>query len=156
MAKKKPSQKHDDPVVATNRKAPHDYTIIEAMEAGVALMGTEVKSCREHHVQLQDGYVRIAGGEAWMCNVHIAPYGYGGHFNHEEKRERRLLLHARQILKLSSTLKSKGGTIIPLKMYLKNGLVKVEIAYCQGKTHGDKREAIRKREVEMEMRRARK
>ncbi len=143
-----------DPVLATNRKAFHDYTVLDRWEAGIHLCGTEVKSCRARAIQLQEGYVHIANGRALLENVHIAPYDFGNRFNHKATQTRELLMHRKEILKLSQTLKTKGGTIIPLKFYLKGGLVKVEIAYCQGKTHADKRETLKKRESDREISRA--
>lgn len=144
----------DDPVLATNRKAFHDYQVVERFEAGIQLTGTEVKSCRERSIQLQEGFARIENGEAKLYNVHISTYGFGNRFNHEEKRTRRLLLHKREILKLAQRLGTRGGTLIPIKMYLKKGLIKIEIALCMGKTHNDQRDDLRKREAEREMRRA--
>ena len=143
-----------DPVLATNRKARHDYTVVECFECGIQLTGTEVKSCRERSVQLAEGFARIENGEARLYNVHIRAYGFGNRFNHEETRMRRLLLHKREILKLGQWISTKGGTLIPLKMYLKEGLIKLELAYCQGKTHGDQREDLKRRDSEREMRRA--
>lgn len=148
-----PRKDPKDPVLATNRKAFHDYNVLERFEAGIQLVGTEVKSCRARSIQLQEGFVRIEKGQALLYNVHIAGYDFGNRFNHDVKKVRRLLLHKREILKLAQWLKTKGGTIIPLKFYLQKGLVKVEIAYCQGKTHADQRETLRKRETEREMRR---
>ena len=149
-----PRQDPKDPVVATNRKALRDYVVQERFEAGISLAGTEVKSCRERLVQLGESFARIENGEAMVYNLHIAAYGFGNRFNHEVKRPRRLLLHKKEILKLGQWLGSKGGTLIPLKMYFKQGLVKVELAYCLGKTHGDQREDIRRREADRGMRRA--
>ena len=149
-----PRRDPHDPVLASNKKAFHDYIVVERFEAGISLAGTEVKSCREKLVQLGESYVRIERGEAMVYNLHIAAYGFGNRFNHEVKRPRRLLLHKREILKLGQWLGTKGGTLIPLKMYLKQGLVKLEIAYCQGKTHGDQREDIRRREADRGIRRA--
>ena len=143
----------NDPILANNRKAFHDYTIVEKFEAGIQLTGTEVKSCRDRAVQLGEGYVKIENGQAFLYNVHISVYGFGNRFNHEVKRARRLLLHKREIRKLHQQLSTKGGTLIPLKMYLKTGLIKLEIAYCLGKTHADQRETLRKREADMDMRR---
>ena len=140
-----PRQDPKDPVVATNRKALRDYVVQERFEAGISLAGTEVKSCRERLVQLGESFARIENGEAMVYNLHIAAYGFGNRFNHEVKRPRRLLLHKKEILKLGQWLGSKGGTLIPLKMYFKQGLVKLELAYCLGKTHGDQREDIRRR-----------
>ena len=149
-----PRQDPRDPVVATNRKALRDYVVQERFEAGISLAGTEVKSCRERLVQLGESFARIENGEAIVYNLHIAAYGFGNRFNHEVKRPRRLLLHKKEILKLGQWLGSKGGTLIPLKMYFKQGLVKVELAYCLGKTHGDQREDIRRREADRGIRRA--
>ena len=142
-----------DPILANNKKAFHDYTVLEKYEVGIQLTGTEVKSCRDRAVQLGEGYVKIENGQAFLYNVHISVYGFGNRFNHEVKRARRLLLHKREIRKLHQQLSTKGGTLIPLRMYLKQGLIKLEIAYCQGKTHADQRETLRKREADMDMRR---
>ena len=103
---------------------------------------------------MTDSYVSIRNNQAWLENMHIAPYGFGNRFNHVAKQTRRLLLHKNEILKLAQWLGTKGGTLIPLKVYLKQGLVKIEIAYCQGKTHSDKRETLRKRQDDLDMRRA--
>ncbi len=149
-----PRRNPDDPVLATNKKAFHDYTILERYEAGIKLTGTEVKSCRERAVTLTDSFVRISDGEAWLHNAHIAVYGQGNRFNHPPKQQRKLLLHAAEIRKLAQMLGEKGGTVVPLRFYLKQGLVKVEIAYCKGKTHGDKREDLRRKQDDLEARRA--
>ena len=148
-----PRQDPKDPILATNRKAFHDYNVLERFEAGIQLLGTEVKSCRARAIQLQEGYIKIERNQVFLYNVHIAAYDFGNRFNHNSKQTRRLLLHRREILKLSQWLNTKGGTLIPLKFYLSKGLVKVEIAYCQGKTHADQRETLRKRETEREMQR---
>ncbi len=148
-----PRQDPKDPVLATNRKAFHDYNVRERFEAGIQLVGTEVKSCRAGAIQLQEGFVKIEKNQALLYNVHIAAYDFGNRFNHNSKQLRRLLLHKKEILKLSQWINTKGGTIIPLKFYLRKGLVKVEIAYCQGKTHADQRETLRKRETERELQR---
>ncbi|MBR7103640.1 MAG: SsrA-binding protein SmpB [Lentisphaeria bacterium] len=142
-----------DPVLASNKKAFHDYTVLDKYEAGIQLSGTEVKSCRDRAVQMGEGYIKVENCQAFLYNMHISVYGFGNRFNHEVKRPRRLLLHKREIMKLAQMVNTKGGTIVPLKMYLKNGLIKVEIAYCQGKTHADIRETLRKREADMDMRR---
>ena len=143
-----------DPTLASNRKAFHDYNVIEKFEAGIQLTGTEVKSCRARAIQLNEGFAKIEKGQLLLHNVHIAAYDFGNRFNHKATQTRELLMHRKEILKLSQTLKTKGGTIIPLKFYLKGGLVKVEIAYCQGKTHADKRETLKKRESDREISRA--
>lgn len=148
-----PRQDQKDPVLATNRKAFHDYHVMERFEAGIQLRGTEVKSCRARAIQLQEGFVKIENNQALLYNVHIAAYDFGNRFNHQSKQTRRLLLHKKEILKLAQWINTKGGTLIPLKFYLRKGLVKVEIAYCQGKTHADQRETLRKRETERELQR---
>lgn len=148
-----PRQDPKDPVLATNRKAFHDYHVVERFEAGIQLRGTEVKSCRARAIQLQEGFVKIENNQALLYNVHIAAYDFGNRFNHQSKQTRRLLLHKKEILKLAQWINTKGGTLIPLKFYLRKGLVKVEIAYCQGKTHADQRETLRKRETERELQR---
>lgn len=148
-----PRQDPKDPVLATNRKAFHDYHVMDRFEAGIQLLGTEVKSCRARAIQLQEGFVKIENNQALLYNVHIAAYDFGNRFNHKAKQTRRLLLHKKEILKLAQWLNTKGGTLIPLKFYLQKGLVKVEIAYCQGKTHADQREVLRKKETERELQR---
>ena len=147
------TQDHD-PVLASNRKALHDYNVIERYECGIELTGTEVKSCRSRAIQLSESFAKILRNQLWLLNCHISVCEFGGKFNHEIRRDRRLLMHKKEILKISQTLNLKGGTLIPLKVYLKNGLIKVELAYCQGKTHGDKRETVRERESDLAIRRA--
>jgi len=146
-------------VIATNRKAYHDYHIDDEYEAGLALTGTEIKSVRAGQVNLRDSYVQIRNGEAWLINTHIAPYDRASYENHDPRRERRLLLHKREILRLGSKVLEKGFTIIPLKIYLKGNKAKVEIALAKGKRLYDKREAIAardsQRQVERELREAR-
>jgi SsrA-binding protein len=141
-------------LIAENRKARHDYHILETWEAGVALLGTEVKSIREGRVNLRDSYARINGGEVWLNNVHISPYSHRGYANHDELRERKLLLHAHEIRKLVGSVAEKGFTLVPLEMYLKKGRVKVLLALARGKQAHDKRETIRRREVDRETRAA--
>lgn len=147
------TQDHD-PVLATNRKALHDYTVVERFECGIELTGTEVKSCRNRAIQLSESFAKILKNQLWLLNTHISVCEFGGKFNHEIRRDRRLLMHKKEILKLSQNLSLKGGTLIPLKFYLKNGLIKVELAYCQGKSHSDQRETIRQRESDLAIRRA--
>ncbi len=139
-------------VVATNRKAYHDYFILETYEAGIALTGTEIKSVRASRVSLREGYVLPKDGELWLMNVHIAPYEHGGIWDHDPKRPRKLLLHRREINKLLGKVHERGYTIVPLRMYLKNNRAKVEIALVKGKRKYDKREAIAKRDEERRMR----
>jgi SsrA-binding protein len=134
--------------IATNRKAFHDYFLYDEREAGIVLTGTEIKSVRAARVNLRDGYVRIHDGEAWLVNVHIAPYFQGGTENPDPRRERKLLLHRREINRLQSAVQEKGLTIVPLRMYLKNNRAKVEIALARGKKLYDKRAAIAKKEAQ--------
>jgi SsrA-binding protein len=141
-------------VLLTNKKAFHDYLVIEAYEAGIKLHGTEVKSCRERAISVADSYVKIEKGQVFIYNVTIASYSHGNVFNHTPRSVRKLLMHKREILKLSQLVKEKGYTIIPLKFYLKHGLVKVEIGLCKGKTHGDKRDTLRERQDSLDARRA--
>lgn len=140
--------------LARNRKAFHDYHVLESHEAGVALLGTEVKSCRAGGASLVEAYVRIEEGELWLTGANVAPYDRGNRFNHEPLRRRRLLMRKREILKLSQQVREKGNTLVPLKMYLKNGRIKIEVGVCKGKTHGDKRQALREKQDQMDARRA--
>lgn len=141
-------------ILADNRKARHDYHLFDRMEAGIALTGTEVKAARDGRVQLRDGYAEIAGNEAWLVKVHIGHYAHGNIYNHDIERRRKLLLHRREIDKLAGKTREKGLTLIPTKVYLKDGRIKVEIAIAKGKREYDKREAIRKRQTEAEARAA--
>lgn len=140
--------------IATNRKALHDYFVEDHYEAGIVLTGTEIKSVRAARVNLRDGYVLIKNGEAWLVNVHISPYDFGNRENHEPRRERKLLLHRREIRKLQSKVSERGWTIVPLAMYLKNGRAKLEIALARGKRLYDKRDAVAERDADRELRRA--
>ena len=140
--------------VAANRKALHDYTIEDAYEAGVMLTGTEIKSVRAGRVNLRDGYVQIKDGEAWLLNVHISPYDFGNRENHEPKRERKLLLHRQEIRRLQSKVNERGWTIVPLRVYLKEGRAKVEIALARGKRLYDKRDAVAERDMDRDLQRA--
>ena len=145
-----------DAELVSNRRAFHDYEILETFEAGVVLLGTEVKSLRNHGGSLQDSYILVDGAsEVILKNASIAPYCFGGvAFNHEERRERTLLLHKREILKLKSFSQEKGLTLIPLSIYLKNGRMKVKIGIARGKKTYDKRAALKKREHERDIGRA--
>jgi SsrA-binding protein len=139
--------------VATNRKAQHDYFIEGTFEAGIALTGTEIKSVRASRVNLRDGFVTIRNGEAWLINVHISPYDFGNRENHAPLRERKLLLHRQEIRKLQSKVSERGWTIVPLRMYLKSGLAKMEIALVRGKRLYDKKDAVAERDADRELRR---
>jgi len=140
-------------VIATNRKAYHDYFIEETLEAGLVLTGTEIKSVRGGRVNLRDSYVRIERGEAWLLNVHIAPYEQGNRYNVNPTRDRKLLLHRPEILRLQGKAQAKGMTIVPLRVYLRGNRAKVELALAKGKRQYDKREAIAQRDAEREMER---
>ncbi|MBF2009505.1 SsrA-binding protein SmpB [Chlorogloeopsis fritschii PCC 9212] len=142
-------------VISDNRQARYLYEILETYEAGIQLTGTEVKSIRAGRVNLQDGYALIRNGEAWLINVHISPYTASGqYFNHEPRRTRKLLLHRQELRKLIGKVEQQGLTLVPLKMYLKRGWVKVSIALVRGKKLHDKREDIKKRQDQREMQRA--
>jgi len=141
-------------VYATNRKAYHDYHILETVEAGIALTGTEVKSVREGKVNLRDSYARVKDGEVWLYNSYIATYDQGNRFNHETGRPRKLLLHKGEIAKLAGLSQETGKTLIPLKVYDRKGHIKVELAVARGKKEYDKRESISRREAEREVERA--
>ena len=130
----------------SNRKARHDYFIIEAFEAGIVLTGTEVKSLRQGNANLQDSYAELRSGEVWLEGMHINPYEHGSIYNHEPRRKRKLLLQKKQIRKLLGGLKEKGLTLVPLSVYFKGPYAKVELALARGKKSYDKREAIAKRE----------
>jgi SsrA-binding protein len=141
-------------LVAENRKARHDYHVLDTWEAGVALLGTEVKAIREGRVNLRDSYARVDNGEVWMQNVHISPYSHRGSANHSELRQRKLLLHRDEIRKMVGKVAEKGLTLVPLDMYFKDGRVKITLALAKGKQEHDKRETIRRREVDRETRAA--
>ena len=140
--------------IAENRKAFHDYHILETFEAGIALLGTEVKGIREGRANLRDSFARVEGGEVWMFNVHINPYSHRGYVDHDPRRKRRLLLHKHEIRKLIGKTVEKGLTLVPTRLYFKNGKVKVALALAKGKQAHDKRETLRRREVDRETRAA--
>ncbi len=140
---------HEQRVVVSNRKARHDYTILETFEAGIALTGTEVKSLRQGNANLQDSYALIKNGEVFLLGMHINPYEHGGHSNHEPRRTRKLLLHRKQIRKLVAG--DKGLALVPLSVYFKGPYAKVELAIARGKRSYDKRETIAKRDAQREI-----
>lgn len=140
-------------VVAQNKKARHDYSIVDTIEAGIVLTGTEIKSVRVARIQLKDGYAQIKNGEAWLLNVHIAPFEQGNIWNQDPDRIRKLLLKKKQITKLQNDLKGTGMTLVPLKVYLKNGFAKVLLGIAKGKHDYDKRESIKRREQERDIKR---
>ena len=146
-------QNPDQKIVTTNRKALFDYFIIETYEAGIALKGTEVKSLRLGNANLQDSYAAIVKGEVWLIGLHINPSEQGNVNNHEPRRERKLLMHRQEIRRLASKLSEKGLTLVPLKLYFTKKNVKVELGLGKGKKQFDKRETIKAREVDRELRR---
>jgi SsrA-binding protein len=140
-----------DKVIATNRKAYHDYEILETHEAGIVLRGTEVKSLRESQVNFRDCYAAVDNGEAWLIGCYIAPYHHGTDANHDPERDRKLLLHAREISRLAGKAAERGLTIVPLKLYFKGGRAKIELGLARGKKLHDKRATLRERESRREM-----
>ena len=140
--------------VAENRKAYHDYHLLETFEAGMVLLGTEVKAIREGRVNLRDSFARVEGGEAFIYNVHISPYSHRGYADHEPLRRRKLLLHRSEIRKLIGKTVEKGMTLVPTRLYFKDGRVKVAVSIAKGKKDYDKRETIKKRETDRETRAA--
>ncbi len=141
--------------VATNRKAHFEYFLLDHFEAGISLQGSEIKSIRAGQVSLAEAYVKVDGREAWLLNAHIAPYDAASHFNHDPKRPRRLLLHRREIRELWDAVRLKGNTVVPVKVYLRDGLAKLDIAIAKGKKLYDKRTEIAKRDASREMERQR-
>ncbi len=141
-------------VVATNRKAHHEYTLEDSIEAGLVLTGSEIKSIREHRVNLKDGYVEERSGELWLLNVHVSEYDQASVFGHDPLRPRKLLLHKKEIARLITRMRERGYTVIPTLMYLKDGRAKVEIAVARGKKQYDKRVAISERDNRRDIERA--
>ena len=140
-------------VVATNRKARFEYFLLENYEAGLALQGSEIKSIRAGQVSLTEAYVRVEGRQAWLMEAHIAPYAQANRYNHDPKRPRRLLLHRKELRELWDAVRQKGVTIVPTRVYLKEGRAKLEIAIAKGKKLHDKRQALAQREAKREMER---
>src|SRR5215813_15056220 len=147
-------RKSDRKIIATNRKAGHDYSLEESLEAGIVLMGSEIKSIREKGVNLKDGYVLEQSGELWLMNVHISSYDQASIFGHDPLRPRKLLLHRKEIARFISRMRERGYTVVPTLMYLKKGRAKVEIALAKGKKQYDKRHAIAEKDSRREMERA--
>ena len=141
-------------IVAVNRKARHDYIIEDTVEAGLVLTGSEIKSIRAGQVNLRDGYAAIRNGEAWLLNVHISPYKQASYQNHEAKRDRKLLLHRRELNRLTGKLQEKGLTLVPLRLYLKDSRAKIELGLARGKKSYDKRETLRERSDQRQIERA--
>jgi SsrA-binding protein len=146
--------KAPNPELVSNRKAGHDYEILDTFEAGIALLGTEIKSLRNHGGSLQDAYVDVRGAEFWLLNCSIAPYNFGNIHNHEERRPRKLLMHKREIEKIRRQSVEKGLAVIPLSIFLKKGIAKVRIALAKGKKAYDKRAALKEREHKRSIERA--
>ena len=141
-------------VVADNRKAFHDYHVLETWEAGLVLLGTEIKAIREGRVNLRDSFARVDNGEVWLANMHVSPYSHTGYAHHEERRQRKLLLNKHEINKVMGLVRERGLTLVPLQLYFKKGRLTALLALVKGKQAHDKREAIRKREVDRETRAA--
>ena len=141
-------------IVATNRKAHFEYFLLEHFEAGISLVGTEIKSIRAGQMSLAEAFVKIDDREAWLMNAHIAPYESANRYNHDPRRPRRLLLHRKEIRELWSAVRQKGVTIVPVQVYLKEGIAKVDIALAKGKKQYDKREEIARRDADREAERA--
>ena len=154
MSAEKTEREKAQRTIAENRKARHDYHILDTWEAGIALLGTEVKAIREGRVNLRDSFARVDRGEVWLENVQIQPYSHRGYADHPERRSRKLLLNRHEIRKLVGSVAAKGMTIVPLELYFKNGRVKALIGLAKGKQAHDKRETIRQREVDRETRAA--
>ena len=154
MAKGKKVQKNDDNVVARNRKANHDFTILDTIECGVVLTGTEIKSVRQSRLNLKDGFARIERGEVWMYNVHISEFEQGNMFNHDTLRPRKLLLKKAEISKLQKETQREGHTLVPLKVYIKRGYAKVLLGVAEGKKKYDKRRALKEKDMKREAQRA--
>ena len=142
-----PRTQADDPVLARNRAATHEYAILETFEAGIELHGTEVKALRAGRTQLREGYVRIEGGQAWLLQVHVSEYAQGNRANHDPLRRRRLLLHRREIEYLHGKVTQQGLTLVPLRIYLKGNRIKLAIGLARGKKLWDKRQAIAERDA---------
>jgi len=140
--------------IAVNRRARHEYHIEETLEAGIVLLGSEIKALREGKANLKDSYGRIDGDEVWLWNAHISPYAPASQFGHEPTRTRKLLLHREEISRLTGKVKERGLTLVPLRLYFKRGRAKVELALARGKKQHDKRDAIRERDVRREIDRA--
>ena len=145
------SKESGDRAIATNRRARHDYEILETVEAGLVLRGTEVRSLRDGLVNFKDSYASVRNGEGWLLGCHINPYSHGTDANHDPERDRKLLLHKKEIARLSGKISERGLTLVPLRLYFKGGRAKVELGLARGRKLHDKRSALREREVRREM-----
>lgn len=146
----------DKKIIATNRKAKFEYSLLEHYEAGIALLGTEIKSVRARQISIAEAYIQTDGKEVWLINSHIAPYDPASRMNHDPKRKRKLLLHKKEIMKLWNSVRQKGLTIIPVEVYLRNGKAKIDIAVARGKKLYDKRRDIAERDMKRDLERSRK
>ena len=147
------NDKKFNPIFAENRKARHDYTVLETIECGIVLSGTEVKSVRHGEVSLAGAYGAVLKGELWLLGADIAAYKFGNRFNHEPKSQRKLLVHAKEIRELQLKTEAKGLTLVPLKVYLKHGRIKVDLGVCRGKQLHDKRDALKKKDLRRDLER---
>ncbi len=148
------AEKKFNPVFAENRRARHDYAVLETIECGIVLSGTEVKSVRRGGVSLAGSYAAVLKNELWLVGADISAYEFGNRFNHNPKRDRKLLVHAKEIRELRMKSEAKGLTLVPLKLFLKHGRVKIELGVCRGKALHDKREALKKKDLRREQERA--
>ncbi len=148
------AKSESEQLIADNRKALHDYHVLDTFETGIVLLGTEAKGIREGRANLRDSFARVEQGEVWLYNVHISPYSHRGYVDHDPTRRRKLLLHRGEIRKLIGKTTEKGLTLVPLRLYFKNGRVKVALALAKGKQAHDKRETLRRREIDRETRAA--
>jgi SsrA-binding protein len=143
----------DTSVLAANRKARHDYLVLSTLETGIELRGTEVKAVRGGEASMLGAYASVERGELWLHHLNIPAYEFGNRYNHEPKRARRLLVHRTELRRLAASVEQEGQTLVPLSLYLKRGIVKVELAVCKGKTHGDRRETLKRRTADREAQR---
>jgi len=143
-----------NPVLAENRRARHDYAVLETIECGIVLSGTEVKSVRRGGVSLAGSYAAVLGGELWLVGADISAYAFGNRFNHEPKRNRKLLVHSKEVAELRMKSEAKGLTLVPLKLFVKHGRVKLDLGVCRGKALHDKRASLREKAVRRDMERA--
>ena len=146
--------KGEGKLLAQNRKARFDYTILDTVEAGIVLKGTEIKSIRAARINLKDGFARVRNGEMFLHNVHISPYDQGNQFNHDPLRTRKLLMHKKQIVRLENEMKGSGNTLVPLKVYIKDGYAKVLIGVAKGKKNYDKREDLKRKDQKRDLARS--
>ena len=147
------AEKKFDPVFAENRKARHDYTVLETIECGIVLTGTEVKSIRQGAISLAGAFAVVYGDELWLQGADISAYKFGNRFNHEPKSRRKLLVHAKEVRELKLKTEAKGLTLVPLKVFLKHGKIKVDLGVCRGKQLHDKREALKKKDLRRDLER---